>query len=159
MVFDDALEDELDGTYLSIHQNTVQEQAGQKADWMKEARAVALGFIRGDDSFSADVVFEDLRQAVSTFTDPGGHVALDTLAEHLPILEALWLRLATEAAAERNTERAGRKLRGALLAHAEFSRTLLLVQGLARQKRREAAVTVVCDAGVGGLGLGFDGRE
>ena len=99
-----------------------------------------LEFIRGAQHYDGAAALDELRQRVEAYTDPAGAGAITELAEHLPVLEALWLRFAAEAAKEGSVDKRTKLLRMALQAQASFGRTLALVQGLTQQRQHTRVV-------------------
>lgn len=108
----------------------------------RHAVGQTLEFIRGAQHYDGAAALDELRQRVEAYTDPAGPAAITELAEHLPILEALWLRFAAEAAKEGSADKRTKLLRMALQAQASYGRTLVLVQGLAQQQRQRASVVL-----------------
>lgn len=88
----------------------------------------------------------ELRQRVEAYTDPAGLAAINELAEHLPVLEALWLRFAAQATKEGGADKRAKLLRMALQAQNAYARTLTLVQGLVQQQQQQQARVMVNDA-------------
>jgi len=105
-----------------------------------EARAQALAFVRGDSTFDRAAAFDAMRARVSTYTDPASANAVAELAEHLPILEATFLRYLAESMTARNQEHRAQLLRMALAAQRAYAQTLTLVQGLTMQQTGKARV-------------------
>lgn len=73
------------------------------------------------------------RQQVEALKDPASAPALACLARQLPLLDALFQRMAEDAVAERVPGRRGELLRGALQAQQAYARTFALVRALAPQ--------------------------
>lgn len=111
----------------------------------RDAHVLALAHIRGDETYDPEELFGELQRSYKTLSDPGSDAALQLLAEDIPILRALFLRYCRESVQERNTERAARKMRSAMMAHSEMCRTIALIQGLTREKQKQAVVTVGFD--------------
>ena len=108
----------------------------------REAVAQALAFIRGAQTFDRGAAFEELTRRVESYVDPASNAAITELAEHLPVLEALWLRFAAEATTAASPDNRSKLLRMALQAHGAYCRALVLVQGLGLQQRRQGQVVI-----------------
>lgn len=67
---------------------------------------------------------------------PTSEAVMHELAEHLPLLEALFLRFAAESVAAPDVDRKSRLLGMSLKAQRAYSQTLVLVQGLVQQQRQ-----------------------
>lgn len=105
-----------------------------------------LEFIRGAQHYDGAAALNELRQRVEAYTDPAGLAAINELAEHLPVLEALWLRFAAQATKEGGADKRAKLLRMALQAQNAYARTLTLVQGLVQQQQQQQARVMVNDA-------------
>lgn len=108
----------------------------------REAVAQALAFIRGAQTFDRSAAFDELTRRVESYVDPASDAAITELAEHLPVLEALWLRFAAEATTAASADNRSKLLRMALQAHGAYCRALVFVQGLGLQQRRQGQVVV-----------------
>ncbi|MES2116824.1 MAG: hypothetical protein V4578_16805 [Pseudomonadota bacterium] len=116
-------------------------------DDAREATAFALAAIRGDDTFDRATAIEGLSLRIDKLVDASGDDALSELAAHLPILEALFLRFATDAIETNLPANKSALARMALSAQASFGRTLALMAGLKLQRAGRAEVTVHDDGG------------
>lgn len=108
----------------------------------KQAVGQALAFVQGQQSFDSVATMDELARRVASYTDPAGPEALRDLAEHMPLLEALFLKFAAMSAVAKSPDHAAKLLRMALQAQAAFTRTLTVVQGLALQQQGHARVSV-----------------
>ncbi|WP_157991506.1 hypothetical protein [Caldimonas tepidiphila] len=111
-------------------------------DDRRHAIGQALAFVRGRQTYDGPAALDELRDRVGQYVDPASPRAVSELAEHLPILEALWLRFAAESTSERNADTRAKLLRMALQAQQGYARTLALVQGMTQQQRQQARVLV-----------------
>lgn len=94
-----------------------------------EATAVALTIINGDDIGTVDraAAVEGLTARVTKLAEGDGKAALNELAHHLPVLNAIFLRMASEAATTTNQDHKSKLLRMALAAQTNFTRTAALL--------------------------------
>ena len=109
-------------------------------DEPREANALALAFIRGEDTFEAARAIEALNARVAKLADAGSADMLEELAAQLPVLEALFLRFASDT---RTVNLPGHKstlARMALSAQASYARTVALIAGLKMQSEGNARV-------------------
>lgn len=99
--------------------------------------ALALG-----DSMTATGALEAQRQRVAALRDPTSPQALEELSRQLPVLEAVWHRLAAEALRSKYPGAKAQLLKAALQAQQAHARTFALLRGLALQDKGMATVTV-----------------
>lgn len=111
----------------------------------RDAAAQALAFIRGDDSYNRAAAIEAMSERVALLRDGDSDAALEELAAHLPILEALYLRAAVEATAATKVDHKSTLLRMSLSAQRSYSQTLALLVGLRRQGQGSATVLLTRD--------------
>ena len=108
----------------------------------REAVAYALAVIRGDDTIGKSEALAQLATRIEGFIDAGGDVALRELAATLPLMEALMVRYAMEAAQTSDIDRKYRLTKLALQCQASFARTLALIAGLRAQRKGQGRVIV-----------------
>ena len=108
----------------------------------REAAALALAFIRGDDSFHRAQAIEALNGRISKLTNAGSDESLEELAAHLPVLEALFMRFASDTMIMNLPVHKSTMARMALSAQASYSRTVALIAGLKAQRDGKAQVTI-----------------
>jgi hypothetical protein len=106
----------------------------------RDAAARALAYVQGADSYASATALEAMRERVATHVDPTSPEALRELAEHLPILEALFLRYACESVASTAPDGKSKLLKMSLAAQRAYAQTLALVQGLSLQQQGKAKV-------------------
>ncbi len=102
-----------------------------------DATATALSVINGDDFGSVDraAAVEGLTARIAKLADSDGKAALNELAHHLPVLHALFLRMATEAATATNPDHKAKLLRMSLAAQTNYARTAALLVTLRQDSR------------------------
>ena len=109
----------------------------------REAVAYALAVIRGDsDTIGKSEALAQLAARIEGFIDAGGDGALRELAATLPLMEALMVRYAMEAAQTSDIDRKYRLTKLALQCQASFARTLALIAGLRAQRKGHGRVIV-----------------
>jgi hypothetical protein len=106
----------------------------------REAAALALAVIRGDDSFCRAEAVEALNARLSKLADAGSEESLEELAAHLPILEALFLRFSADAMHTGLAINKSALIRMALAAQTSYGRTVALIAGLKLQREGKAVV-------------------
>lgn len=99
------------------------------------AGAHLLTLLIGQDHLSPVAALAELQQRVERFRDPAAPAALEELAGHLPILDALFKRYAAESLRARGPEGQARLLRAALQAQTAHARTVVLLEGLKGQRQ------------------------
>ena len=109
----------------------------------REAVAYALAVIRGDsDTIGKREALDQLATRIEGFIDAGGDGALRELAATLPLMEALMVRYAMEAAQTNDIDRKYRLTKLALQCQASFARTMALIAGLRAQRKGQGRVIV-----------------
>ena len=108
----------------------------------REAVAYALAVIRGDDKIGKTEALNQLATRIEGFIDAGGDGALRELAATLPLMEALMVRYAMEAAQTNDIDRKYRLTKLALQCQASFARTMALIAGLRAQRKGQGRVIV-----------------
>ena len=111
----------------------------------RDAAAQALAHIRGDDSYNRAAALEAMTGRVVALRDGDSDEALECLASHLPVLEALWLKFGVEAALAKSSEHKAKLLRMSLSAQSSYLRTQIALAGLRQQRAGRATVTVIDD--------------
>lgn len=114
----------------------------QLPDDPRAAAALALAVIKGDDFFRRAEAVEGLTARVAKLADAGSAESLEELAAHLPILEALFLRFASDAISTGMTVNKSALVRMALAAQTSYGRTVALIAGLKLQREGKAQVLV-----------------
>lgn len=104
--------------------------------------AYLLALTMGSEGLPPAAALEELRQRVARLRDPTSPAALEELSGHLPLLDALWQRMAAEAVRAKRPDDRVRLLRAALHAQAAYGRTVALLHGLELQRRGLAVVSV-----------------
>lgn len=106
-----------------------------------DATATALSVINGDAVGSVDraAAVEGLTARIAKLADSDGKAALNELAHHLPVLHALFLRMATEATTATNPDHKAKLLRMSLAAQTNYARTAALLVTL-RQDSRSSVI-------------------
>lgn len=112
----------------------------------REAAAMALAFIRGDDGYDRARAIEGMAARVAKLSDTGSAESLDELAAQLPVLYALFLRFASDAISTAHPANKSTLVRMALSAQTSYGRTVALIAGLKLQREGKAQV-VIQDAG------------
>lgn len=94
-----------------------------------EATATALAIINGDDVGTVDraAAVEGLTARVAKLSEADGRATLNELAHHLPVLHALFLRMASEAATTTNPDHRSKLMRMSLAAQTNYARTAALL--------------------------------
>lgn len=108
----------------------------------REAAAGAIALIRGESSFNRAMGAEALSRRIEKLSHPDSDEALAELTAHLPVLEALFLRFAGEAAALRRPEHQALLLKISLTAQAAYGRTSALVAALRLQRDGKARIAL-----------------
>jgi hypothetical protein len=94
------------------------------------------------DPYAGAAGLDELRQRVEGYLDPAGSTALRELGEQAVLLDALFVRLSTEALASRKADHGHKLMRMALGAQQAYCRTVALAHGLALQAKGKARVIV-----------------
>ena len=97
--------------------------------------AYLLALTMGSEGLPPAAALEELRQRVARLRDPTSPAALEELSGHLPLLDALWQRMAAEAVRAKRPDDRVRLLRAALHAQAAYGRTVALLHGLELQRQ------------------------
>ena len=79
---------------------------------------------------------------VAKLSDAGSVESLEELAAHLPVLEALFLRFASDAISTGHPANKATLVRMALAAQTSYSRTMALIAGLKLQREGKALVSI-----------------
>ena len=108
--------------------------ARKPATVSEAAGAHLLTLLIGQEHLSPAAALAELQQRVEHFRDPAAPVALEELAGHLPILDALFKRYAAESLRARRPEGQARLLRAALQAQTAYARSAALLEGLKGQR-------------------------
>jgi hypothetical protein len=107
--------------------------------------AYVLSMALGRMTMTPTAALDEQRRRVQALRDPTAPAALDELARQLPLLEALFHRLAAEALCAPTVDSRARLVRAALQAQSAQARLIALVQGLALQRQGAARVAVDLD--------------
>lgn len=97
-----------------------------------EAMLATLAIINGDDVSAVDraAAIEGLTERVTKLASADGKAVLSELAQHLPVLHALFLRMAAEAATTNNHDHRSKLMRMSLAAQQNYARTAALLMTL-----------------------------
>lgn len=106
------------------------------------ASAAVLAYINGDDGVERAGAIEAMTVRAASLAVADSDDALESLAEHLPVLNALFLRFSAEAIATKLPDNRAKLIKIALAAQNSYSRTLALIAGLRAQRQGRATVTV-----------------
>ena len=109
------------------------------------ASATVLAYINGDDAIERAGAIEAVTARAASLAIADSDEALESLAEHLPVLNALFLRFSAEAIATKTPENRAKLLKIALGAQNSYGRTLALIAGLRAQRQGRARV-ILTDA-------------
>ncbi|MBZ8141421.1 hypothetical protein CLD22_16135 [Rubrivivax gelatinosus] len=101
------------------------------------------------EALGADVplaaALEELKGRVDALRDPLSPEALETLQQHLPVIDALFKRYATDSIKTRIPDRQALLARVALQAQQAYSRSFALLHGLELQRRGAGRVLLTDD--------------
>jgi len=111
-------------------------------DDSREATALAIAVIRGENSYNSARALEGLSTRISKLVDADSNEALEELASHLTILETLFVRFSTDAMHFTSPSQKAILIRMAMAAQTNYSRTLALIAGLKLQRQGKAQVIV-----------------
>jgi hypothetical protein len=114
----------------------------QLPDDPREAAAGAIALLRGQNSINRASAAEALTSRLATLSVANGRQTLDELSAQLPVLEALFLRFAGEAASIERAEHKAIFVKVALSAQAAFARTVALLAALRLQRGGDGRVLV-----------------
>ncbi len=106
----------------------------------KAAAVVAL--INGEDSTKRALVLETERDNLIALSDPTSPESIEALAAHLPVLEALFHRLAVDASACKYAAAKAALMRTALQAQNGYLRTVAVVSELRQQQYDRNCITL-----------------
>ena len=106
----------------------------------RDAAARALAYVQGADTYASATALQAMRERVAVHVDPTSPEALRELAEHLPILEALFLRYACESVEAKAPDQKSKLMKMSLAAQRSYAQTLTLVQALSLQQQGKAKV-------------------
>jgi hypothetical protein len=95
-------------------------------DPIKKA-ALVVAFINGQDTTQRAVALEAEAESLQAMSDPTSPESMQALAAHLPVLEALFHRLAVEAVSCRQSAAKVAMMRAALQAQNSYLRTVALL--------------------------------
>ena len=105
-----------------------------------------LAYINGEDSIDRAGAIEAMTARAASLAVADSDQALESLAEHLPVLHALFLRFSAEAIATKVPDHRAKLVKIALGAQASYARTQALIAGLRAQREGRATVTVEADS-------------
>lgn len=108
------------------------------------ASAAVLAYINGDDGMDRAGAIEAMTARAAALAVADSDEALESLAEHLPVLNALFLRFSAEAIATKLPDNRAKFIKIALAAQNSYARTQALLAGLRAQ--RQGRVRVVVEA-------------
>ena len=106
------------------------------------AAAAVLAYINGDDGIDRAAAIEAMTAKATLLADGDSDAALEGLAEHLPVLNALFLRFSAEAVAAKAPDHRAKLVKIALGAQNAYARTQALIAGLRLQRQGKARVVV-----------------
>ncbi|OYY62014.1 MAG: hypothetical protein B7Y51_09210 [Burkholderiales bacterium 28-67-8] len=101
-----------------------------------------MAYINGEDSIERASAIEAMTARASALAGADSDEALESLAEHLPVLNALFLRFSAEAIAAKQADHKAKLVKIALGAQNSYARTLALIAGLRAQREGRANVVV-----------------
>ena len=107
------------------------------------ASAAVLAFINGDDVIDRAAAIEAMTERAVVLAVGDSDEALESLADHLPVLNALFLRFSAEAVAAKLPDHRAKLVKIALASQSAYARTQALIAGLRAQ--REGRVRVVVE--------------
>lgn len=106
------------------------------------ASAAVLAFVNGDDDIDRAGAIEAMTTRAASLALADSDEALESLAEHLPVLNALFLRFSAEAIASRVPDHKTKLMKIALSSQQAYARTQALIAGLRAQREGRASVIV-----------------
>lgn len=110
----------------------------------RSAATAVLAFINGEEGIQRAAAIEAMTARATLLADANSDGALEGLAEHLPVLNALFLRFSAEAISAKLPDHKAKFVKIALSAQSAYGRTQALIAGLRAQ--REGRATVVVDS-------------
>lgn len=108
----------------------------------RRASAAVLAYINGDDGIERAGAIEAMAARAALLAVADSDDALESLAEHLPVLNALFLRFSAEAIATKLPDNRAKFIKIALGAQNSYARTVALIAGLRTQRAGRAIVIV-----------------
>jgi hypothetical protein len=115
-----------------------------------ESAALVLRYVQhGTSEFERASAIEAANARLALLRDPdnGTDHALDELARHLPILDALFQRYAAESVAAKHPDHRAKFAKLALAFQASHARTVIAVEGLKAQRQGKARVLLASENG------------
>jgi hypothetical protein len=112
----------------------------------KLATAAVLAYINGDDGIDRAAAIEAMTARATLLAVADSDDALESLAEHLPVLNALFLRFSAEAIAAKAPDHRAKLVKIALSSQTAYARTQALIAGLRLQRQGKAKVVVEDDS-------------
>lgn len=106
------------------------------------ASAAVLAYINGEDGIERAAAIEAMTARAASLAIADSDEALKSLAEHLPVLNALFLRFSAEAIATKLPDNRAKLIKIALSAQNSYARTQALIAGLRAQRQGRARVTL-----------------
>ena len=104
----------------------------------RAARACVLSFVTtGETSHERSAAVEAMSNRVELLRDRTGVQLEEELFGHMAILEALWLRYATEATRAEKAENSAIYCKLALLCQTSYTRTALAIESLRAQRQQK----------------------
>lgn len=110
------------------------------------AATAVLAFINGENGIQRAAAIEAMTARAALLAEADSEEALESLAEHLPVLNALFLRFSAEAISAKLPDHKARFVKIALSAQSAYARTLALIAGLRAQREGRATVIVEADS-------------
>lgn len=109
----------------------------------RQASAAVLAYINGDDGIERAGAIEAMSSRAAALACADSDEALEALAEHLPILNALFLRFSAEAVASKVPDHKAKLIKIALGAQAAYMRSQGLLAGLRAQRQNRSVIVEV----------------
>lgn len=110
------------------------------------ARACVLSFVTtGQTAHDRSAAIEAMSARVELLRESTGVRQEEELFGHMGILEALWLRYATEAARAEKAENSAIFCKLALLCQTSYTRTALAIEGLRQQRQQRTLAAIARD--------------
>ena len=106
------------------------------------ASAAVLAYINGDDGIERAAAIEAMTVRAASLAVADSDEALESLAEHLPVLNALFLRFSAEAIATKLPDNRTKLMKIALSAQTSYTRCQALLAGLRAQRQGRGRVTL-----------------
>lgn len=110
------------------------------------ASAAVLAYINGADGIDRAAAIEVMTARATSLAVADSDEALENLADHLPVLNALFLRFSAEAIATKLPDNRAKLMKIALSAQNAYARTQVLLAGLRAQKEGRARVVGEVDS-------------